>query len=65
LAGSVNWLHYVLILCIPMTATILYSFFLSFNVVIPTNQVVYAITTPLGFIMLVASIIKIFKRPMK
>ncbi|MGD2247586.1 MAG: hypothetical protein PVF58_04210, partial [Candidatus Methanofastidiosia archaeon] len=48
LAGSVNRLHYVLILCIPMTATILYSFFLSFNVVIPTNQVVYAITTPLG-----------------
>lgn len=62
LQGSVKPLDYVLLLFIPLTAIAVYSFSLSLSLLIPTNWIVYIVTTPLGFIMLILSIVKIFRR---
>lgn len=62
LQGDVKPLNYVLLFFIPLTAIVVYAVSLSLNLRIPTNFFVYGFTTPLGLVMVVLSVIRIFQR---
>jgi len=62
LQGNIKPLNYVLLLFIPLTAMVIYGFSLSLGLFIPTHIIIYTVTTPLGFIMLFLSIIKVFRK---
>jgi len=49
-------------LIIPVTAIIFYVCALSLNLSTPTNIFVYMITTLLGIVMFIMSIVRIFRR---
>jgi hypothetical protein len=61
LQGEVTPLNYVILLIIPLVTIGVYGFAVSLNLAIPTNWVVYMVTTLSGFILLVMSISRIFK----
>lgn len=54
--------RYLPLLAMPLTATIVYTMAISLNLIIPTNWIVYALLTPAGFVLLILSLIAIFRR---
>ena len=62
LQGDINVRNYLLLFLIPFVAVIVYAFFLLSYLWIPTNILMYVMTTPLGFILFILSIVKIFRR---
>jgi hypothetical protein len=53
--------HYLCLLVLPLTAIAFYATAFSLGLQWPTNWVIYLITTPTGFILLIVSFIKIWR----
>jgi len=62
LQGDINVKNYLFLFLIPFVAVVVYAFFLLSYLWIPTNILVYVITTPLGFILFIFSVVKIFQK---
>jgi hypothetical protein len=60
-AGVNKTWHYLGLLALPVTATIIYTAAFSLGLRWHTNWIVYLLTTPAGFILLTVSIIKVWR----
>lgn len=63
LSMKIPHIHYLAILLVPLISTILYAVYFNLGLKLPTNWVVYLITTPAGFILFGWSIFQVWKRP--
>jgi len=59
--GKIPFPHYAVLLLIPFVSSILYALYFEAGLKLPTNWVVYLVTTPAGFILFGWSIFKIWK----
>ncbi len=62
LAGAKNPWHYLALLVLPLTASAFYWVAFSLGFRWHTNWVLYLVTTPAGFILLVISLVKVWSR---
>lgn len=57
-AGSITFKQALPLLLIPVTASLVYAFALTIGLTLPTLQILYWITMPLGFLALIVSLYK-------
>lgn len=62
LYGRAPWRNYLGLLCIPVTGTLVYALAMSMNLQVPTNWALYLVTTPLGSVLFVISLVKTQRR---
>jgi hypothetical protein len=63
LTNRASLLSYLSLLALPLTAITVYAAALTLNLQWQTNWILYLITTPLGFILFVMSLFKIWRTP--
>jgi hypothetical protein len=63
LTNRASPLNYLSLLAIPLTTIAVYATVLTLNLQWQTNWILYLITTPLGFILFVMSLLKIWRTP--
>lgn len=60
--GNLPIHRYLPLLAMPLTASLVYTIAISLDLIFPTNWIIYALLTPAGFVLLILSLIVIFRR---
>ncbi len=63
LEGRIGWQGYLALLAMPSVASAVYAVAYSLDIIVPSNWLLYLITTPLGFILLGLSVVNIWRGP--
>jgi hypothetical protein len=62
LNGHISLRNYLGLMGLPITGTLIYALAMSLNLKVPTNWILYLITTALGFILFAAALYKLQRR---
>lgn len=65
MTGKIPFPHYAALLLIPLVSSILYAIYFEAGLKLPTNWVIYLVTTPAGFTLFGWSMYKIWKNKIK